>query len=982
MSKRVFISAATDEFGQPHSDIRERIANAIWGVQYEAICQEIFAKPGGYPTLKTLREKILSCGLCIHLIGNKGDTAADNEDYQEFCREYPEEIEKIKELIFPEGKYHQQDREALMKGLSYTQWEAYLSKYHQKMIILLRPSWLGDRGKSKKQSDHEQRMLGFGKSCMAAPISKRELHDKIGNLVSGHLNPPISANNASSRAAQSTKPKALIKTDIQLPRSSYVKSIRDLLTQVGTTKKKPSKAVALWGNPGYGKSTLLSLIWKDQVIRKYYKDGKRMFFTSCGRDFKPEEAIYTLERWAESLGIDKDKRKANSDIGELIAEAVADTPALFVIDDVWNAQDGAMFKFNNENCHYLFTSREGTIARHLVSPPSNVNAIQVKRITQIQSEYLVREMAPHCFEISGEIRRGIVGIIKKYSGHIMAINVIGRLLKEHPQDEEIIESVIKQLRLSQHISSKQQTDEESSLNQLIETSYNTLGADLQLSIRRLAVLRPDPHSFSNSLAKHITGCSEQFVKLREKMLFIERVGKKRDYGKGLEDFFNIHMVFSEWLAGKLSPNEIKDVYKSAAEYFEITIREEESRAREQSDYDRWYCYEDPVWHEAMFNWKYYLVKAGDQYTLATLSFILTKVWLGGFWWWDTFSEEKSTFCSKWLDDWPLDAAETPLLKEDLRDLNILFDNYPREADSERATATRKEKWLNVRAALQSLKSRQKLTDEDAATLNNDQTDFRGLINILLAETYRFGEQKYSEALKLYRDAVTDFGIEFVDDKECWNLAWAQYHLADCLRECGMIDEAKSICFETMQKELNNKKNGDQEVVARFYLILAALAVKEFAIDAALEYLHGAIFYAYRFQIYAEIDPTQKPHGPDDYTLKHYSDIALEAMEEIVGLAGSEPTTSISTAVQMANELYKRWGNDAIAAGGIELVINDASTTEHDKALALQLAILPAPIAQAQWKTLARAPEVFIEQVEKMLSTLPKPKRLENFAGTT
>jgi hypothetical protein len=132
MSVQIFLSAVTDEF----SDYRDQLRRDLTRDNVEVKIQEDF-KDYGIGTLAKLDRYIAGCDAVVHLVGNMTGSAAKATSTQAILAKYPDLPEKLPPL-----------RDALdnVHGISYTQWEAWLALYHDKVLLIAKADDAAARG--------------------------------------------------------------------------------------------------------------------------------------------------------------------------------------------------------------------------------------------------------------------------------------------------------------------------------------------------------------------------------------------------------------------------------------------------------------------------------------------------------------------------------------------------------------------------------------------------------------------------------------------------------------------------------------------------------------------------------------------------------------------------------------------------------------------------------------------------------------------
>jgi hypothetical protein len=121
---RVFISCVSDEFEKPEArfpGFRSSLRRYLSAADCEVKVQEDFRQEGQILTVAKLDDYIRNCAAVIHLVGAKPGAAANARAVAEYLQAEPKFLEKYPDLRANLGDF---------SGLTYTQWEAFLSLHH------------------------------------------------------------------------------------------------------------------------------------------------------------------------------------------------------------------------------------------------------------------------------------------------------------------------------------------------------------------------------------------------------------------------------------------------------------------------------------------------------------------------------------------------------------------------------------------------------------------------------------------------------------------------------------------------------------------------------------------------------------------------------------------------------------------------------------------------------------------------------------
>jgi tetratricopeptide (TPR) repeat protein len=139
MLVRIFLSTVSDEF----RDYRDQLRRDLTRHNVEVKVQEDF-KDLGTVTLDKLDVYITNCDAVVHLIGHMTGASAKPESTKSMLTKYPDLRDKVPPL-----------RQSSADGLaiSYTQWEAWLAHYHNKLLVIAKADDAAPRGPKYAPTD-------------------------------------------------------------------------------------------------------------------------------------------------------------------------------------------------------------------------------------------------------------------------------------------------------------------------------------------------------------------------------------------------------------------------------------------------------------------------------------------------------------------------------------------------------------------------------------------------------------------------------------------------------------------------------------------------------------------------------------------------------------------------------------------------------------------------------------------------------------
>ncbi len=132
MSIRIFLSTVSDEF----RDYRDQLRHDLTRHNVEVKVQEDF-KDLGSVTLDKLDVYIAACDAVVHLVGDMTGAAAKAKSTKAIVGKYADLMDKLPPLRQPlENRL----------DISYTQWEAWLALYHDKLLLIAKADDVAPRG--------------------------------------------------------------------------------------------------------------------------------------------------------------------------------------------------------------------------------------------------------------------------------------------------------------------------------------------------------------------------------------------------------------------------------------------------------------------------------------------------------------------------------------------------------------------------------------------------------------------------------------------------------------------------------------------------------------------------------------------------------------------------------------------------------------------------------------------------------------------
>lgn len=187
-----------------------------------------------------------------------------------------------------------------------------------------------------------------------------------------------------------------------VPRPAEHARIKALLLDTGK-----SRPLAIVGMPGVGKSTLAAALARDDDIVQRFE--RRILWATLGAD-DPRVATH-LGRFLSALGNPGQAESAIEPARDRLAELLATTPALIVLDDVWNAEAAKPFlDALGPRSVLLMTTRDSGIAEE-----SDAHPVDLPPMSPSESMALIEQLLDQPI---ADIDRAAVAAVAAEGGHL------------------------------------------------------------------------------------------------------------------------------------------------------------------------------------------------------------------------------------------------------------------------------------------------------------------------------------------------------------------------------------------------------------------------------------------------------------------------------------------------------------------------------------------------------------------------------------
>jgi hypothetical protein len=191
------------------------------------------------------------------------------------------------------------------------------------------------------------------------------------------------------------------------------------------------------GWPGVGKTTIASALAYDPDLAKVFPDG--VLWTSLGKE---PTVISNMAAWGRALGTDEIlKAKSIEEAQSMLAGLLRNKHMLFIIDDVWKAEDAIPFKVGGAGCATLITTRLDGVAGKLA--PTADDVYRLKVLKDEDALELLRRLAP---SVVKQHPKECMMLVQELEGLPLALQVAGRMLNEEANSGFGVTELIEDLR--------------------------------------------------------------------------------------------------------------------------------------------------------------------------------------------------------------------------------------------------------------------------------------------------------------------------------------------------------------------------------------------------------------------------------------------------------------------------------------------------------------------------------------------------------
>lgn len=200
-----------------------------------------------------------------------------------------------------------------------------------------------------------------------------------------------------------------------LGRHRHIEEVKRILTKVA-----PPPLLIVRGWPGVGKTSIVSVIGRDDRLLKHFPDG--VLWTSLGQ--KPT-LLSSMVSWGAALGTDAILRAPTLKTAtEQLSILLTKRKSLLLVDDVWDPSHLTPFlAARGPECAILATTREPGVAEAFTASPLVVYTLPV-----LDEPYAVDLMETLAPQVVRRHRAECMEVVRALGCLPLAIHVAGRLL--------------------------------------------------------------------------------------------------------------------------------------------------------------------------------------------------------------------------------------------------------------------------------------------------------------------------------------------------------------------------------------------------------------------------------------------------------------------------------------------------------------------------------------------------------------------------
>jgi len=243
-------------------------------------------------------------------------------------------------------------------------------------------------------------------------------------------------------------------------------------TVISATRR--TRATAVYGYGGVGKSTLAAALANDCAVRRHFPDG--IVWLEVGQTPSPTALQSTVG--ATAFGDSRDNYITEQDGRVALSHILRDRAALLVLDDVWDHRIVDCFPVENSACRVLITTRSGGLAAKIdgadirlgLLTPDEGAALIAKRIGGSPTDATYQKIS------------------EKLGGHTLAVTLAAAQIAGGYADSavDMLRLLTKRDNLFAHLRVGED-DKNENLELSLSRSYAVLSEDMKRRFRTLGI---------------------------------------------------------------------------------------------------------------------------------------------------------------------------------------------------------------------------------------------------------------------------------------------------------------------------------------------------------------------------------------------------------------------------------------------------------------------------------------------------------------
>ena len=271
-----------------------------------------------------------------------------------------------------------------------------------------------------------------------------------------------------------------------------------------------SPALSVVGMAGVGKTTLAVALAHHPEVETHFKDG--VLWAGLGPQ---SDVMSVLARWAGALKIDVAKLIQPEQRVQAIQAVIAKHHLLIVIDDAWDlASAKQLRRCGGDNCRYLLTSRDQTIAREFAGAPQ---AETIPVLEPTPANQMLRWLAADAYEKDPKAAQTLVEAVGRLP---LALELLGgyldhsrhrRIASRRQQALDTLTNPSQRLKLATQRLGAQPDDPEVTLQATIALSLEDLPEETVATYHALGAFAPSPERFTLEAALAVTKGEEDLL---------------------------------------------------------------------------------------------------------------------------------------------------------------------------------------------------------------------------------------------------------------------------------------------------------------------------------------------------------------------------------------------------------------------------------------------------------------------------------------